>query len=425
MNKKAIICALLLNCWSAIIAKNDDNQSQLRLNPDIEVAIESDTNYSNYPFLNLAKNKIELNGDDWSGLVKKYKGACSGDSIFTIVYLGDSHVQADLGGAVLRRRIAEKTHGAGRGIIIPYKLAATNQPLDYTFATDCKYASSKLLKQPWNTEMPFTGIGIKPMDSNYSFSLNSSIPFNRLRLFYIGSQPQVLSVMSKAAELDYSVSHLDNYCYVSLAGTVDAITLSCQGDNNTTFGGIELLADSCGSIVHSIGNNGATYGAYSRINNFAKELSSLQSDIIIVALGTNEAFGNSNKDTLYCEIDNLITDIRTHNPYAHIIMVSPTECFKKVYRYVKNKNGRRRRVRNTVVNVKTHQVRNIIMSYAKEHNIAYYDHFAVAGGEGSAKKMQNSKVLNKDGVHFTSAGYFLWGNLLADALISELNSFGN
>ncbi len=34
--------------------------------------------------------------------------------------------------------------------------------------------------------------------------------------------------------------------------------------------------------------------------------------------------------------------------------------------------------------------------------------------------MKQAQVLGRDGVHFTSAGYRLWGSLLSDALLEVL-----
>lgn len=36
--------------------------------------------------------------------------------------------------------------------------------------------------------------------------------------------------------------------------------------------------------------------------------------------------------------------------------------------------------------------------------------------------MKTAKVLGTDGIHFTAGGYRLWGSLLADAIIEELEN---
>ena len=103
MNKQ-IVTLFFAVCASAILAFADDSQLELRLNPEIE-APSAEARYSSYPFMKSSANVIELNGDDWTALSAKFAAAARGDSLFSRVYLGDSHVQADFGGAVLRSRL--------------------------------------------------------------------------------------------------------------------------------------------------------------------------------------------------------------------------------------------------------------------------------------------------------------------------------
>lgn len=426
MNKKAILCSVLLSCGFGFAGADtdDDEQLLLRLNPDLESEAGSAVviDYSGYKFLRLAENRIVLNGDDWSALRSKFEASVAGDSLFSIVYLGDSHIQADFGGAVLRRRMADAAHSAGRGIIIPYRLAATNQPVDYTFRTDDKYTSSKLLKLPWETDMPFTGVGIKPETPDFSTTISCDESFRSLRFFYTGARPEVKSIMTGDKEALFSVDNSEKgQLRLYMAEAVNELAISFSNIENFTFGGVELRAGNTGTLVHSIGNNGATYASYGQIENFGTELSTLDADLIIIALGTNEAFGKAGVETILHNIDALVDDIRANNASARIVMVGPAECYKKVRRYVKNKKGKRRRVSTTVVNTKVAQVRNTIKKYAEERGLAYYDHYSVAGGEGAAAKMKNAKILSKDGVHYSYDGYRLWGNLLADAILEQIS----
>lgn len=425
MNKKAILCAALLSCGLGIIGvyADNDEQSMLRQNPVLESGTNIETDYAAYKFLNLEENKIKLNGDDWTSLKRKYTASVAGDGLFSIVYLGDSHVQADFGGSVLRKRLSDVSNSAGRGIIIPYKLASTNQPTDYSFDIDCKYVASKLLKLPWETNLSFTGVGVMPLSSKFGINLSCNEKFNRLRFFYHGSQPEIQRVNTLSGmSVNYSVES-------TIPGELSLITDSYLNDidilfecsENLTIGGAELLADTAGCVVHSIGNNGATYANYHQIENFGAEISKLNADIIIIALGTNESFGKAGTETILYDINKLVSGIQDQNPSSHIVLVGPAECYKKATRYVRNKNGKYRRIRSVIVNTKVAQVRNIIKTYAAEHGISYYDHYSVAGGVGAAKKMKNAKILSKDGVHYSYDGYCLWGNLLADAILEQIS----
>lgn len=414
MNKTALISALIALSAFFPAKADDEAQTELRLNPQIE---ESSTlARQNYPFLNLEANKISMNGDDWSDLRRQFAAARDSGELFSIVYLGDSHVQADFGGAVLRSRLAKEASSAGRGLIIPFKLAGTNQPADYTIRLTSPYLSSKLLKMPWSVEMPFTGIGVQPQTSRTLFEIAADEPFGLVRLHLRGELPQVAS--ARDLELNRSIDFEYTDSTIILSRPTHRLGIEFEQTDKTVFGGFELLNGNGGILTHSIGNNGATYSSYASIDRFGSQIVSLGADLVVIALGTNEAFGSISEETLENDIDNLIDAIRRHKPDVKFLLVSPVECFRRTYRRRKG----RRRVVGTAVNTKVARMRGVIMRYARENGIPFYDTYSVAGGAGAAAKMKSAKVLGSDGVHFTAGGYRLWGALLADAIIEELEN---
>ena len=425
MNKRiySILSAvwLVTCCAYGVDASDDDSQADLRLNPDIEDTMVEAIDYSGYKFLNLTADTIELNGRDWSGLASRFKSAARGDSLFSVVYLGDSHIQADFGGSVLRERLINASRKAGRGIIIPFKLAATNQPVDYRFNTQAQFIASKLLKQPWATEMPFTGIGLQPVERQYSIDIHSEMAFSRMRFIYTGGVPGVSAVTADADSLAYALvdGGAGSELTIALDRSLCDAKVSFKGDKSTVFGGVELLSDTVGTVVHSIGNNGATYSSYALVEGVGSGLSQLNPDLVIIALGTNEAFGRTDAVSLHADMSTLIDAVRRHNPGTEIMLVGPAECYKKVTKRVRNKQGKLRRVSSQVVNTKVLTIRNAIRDFARQEGIAYYDHYEIARSTGGAAKMKKDGVLSKDGVHYTAQGYRLWGNLLADAILNQ------
>ena len=422
MNKTAwiFILSVVMTIIAAVARPSDDNQEALRLAPEISDERPSRLNYDAYPFLKLKHNTIHMNGDDWSDLAEKFRAAAAGDTVFSIVYLGDSHIQADFGGNVLRKRMAEAAGSAGRGIIIPFKLAATNQPNDYSFSMSSNYLASKLMKMPWSTEMTFSGVGLQPLDRRFTLHIEHEDGANALRFHTRGAIPEVKTVRSNGKDIAFE-SFIDSIglCHVLPQQTCCSFDIDFDGDKSTVFAGVELLCDSTGTIVHSIGNNGATYSAYCNVDRFGSGLSRLSPDLIIIALGTNEAFGRVNTETLTNNVENLLNNIRLHMPQAKIMIVGPAECYRKSYRYVR-RNGRRRRVSSKVVNTKIAEVARTIRLCAEANGIPYYNHYALAGGSGSAAQMSKAKVLGADGIHYTATGYRLWGNLLSDAILDKL-----
>lgn len=410
MNRLALLFALVLP--AAVFA--DDSQLDERLNPEIEAAEAVKVDYKAYPNVKIGNNKVSLNGDDWSALGAKYRAALAGDSLFSVVYLGDSHIQADFGGAVLRSRLSS-SRPAGRGIIIPFKLAGTNQPNDYKITMHSAYTASKLMKTPWSTEMPFTGIGLKPSDRSFTLGITAPAATSKLRFHTRGGVAEPVTIRSGGENVPFELfTDGDGLSCALIDRPLSEFDITFKGDGDAVFGGIELLADSVGVLVHSIGNNGATFSDYSLPDRFGSELAALHPDLVVVALGTNEAFGRITVEELQNNIDNLVRSIRSHSPETKILLVGPAECYRRTYR--RTRRGRRRRG-GQVVNAKVATIARGIRQFAESENIPYYNHFAVAG---NAASQRGARILGADGVHYTANGYRLWGNLLADALLDAM-----
>ena len=394
----------------------DSTATSTRVDPRLEVNHREDTiDYGAYPFVKLDANRVQMNGDDWTALAAKFAGAAAGDSILRIVYLGDSHIQADFGGDVVRQRLNRAAGNAGRGLIIPFKIAGTNQPNDYTFSTTGPTVASRLLKQPWPTDMPFTGIGVQTLDHETTFHITVPTEANQLRILYRGPEPEIKAVYG--SDVAQAVEHsIVSASHVNIDSAMTDLHMRVACDAETTIAGVVLENGNPGVLFHSIGNNGATYSTYNEVDRFGKELRQLSPYLVIIALGTNEAFGTFTEESLATDMAVLIADIRRYSPQAKIMLVTPTECYRKRYRW---RRGRRRQAGMTV-NTKVLRARNVVAEYAREHGIPLYDTYELAGGTGAAAKMKQAQVLGRDGVHFTSAGYRLWGSLLSDALLEVL-----
>lgn len=407
---------LIVGLLLAGFVNAQDDQSAERIDPTLEISEPAAINISKYPFLKPEHNAVQLNGADWSKLAAKFQHAVNGDSVFSVVYLGDSHIQADFGGSVLRSNLADEAGSAGRGLIIPFKMAGTNQPNDYSISTGNAIISSRLLKQPWPTPMPFTGIGIKPQAGNISLKIKAEQTFDRIRLVWKGSEPHITAVngILTGNSIDFeNISPAE----ISISEPQTEIQISISVPNGTALGGILLSNAFSGTFVHSIGNNGATYSTYNQIGGFAAGIAELHPDLVIIALGTNEAFGRFTQESLEADIDILVSAIRNANPNTEILLVTPAECNRKIRR-----RGSKRRRTVQIVNSKVVTARNIIRDYAVENGIPLYDTYEISGGSGAAAKMKTAKVLGTDGVHYTSAGYRLWGTLLSTALLREFKT---
>ena len=60
------------------------------------------------------------------------------------------------------------------------------------------------------------------------------------------------------------------------------------------------------------------------------------------------------------------------------------------------------------------------MNYGKEHGIAVYDWYEVAGGNGASAHWITNGLFAKDRVHHTQQGYNLEGRLVYEAIMDAL-----
>lgn len=409
-------------------AGENDNMSDAltRVNPDIDNSdagtVITRHDLSRYPFLNLSANRIIMNNANWSELARLFDETERGHTV-SIVHIGDSHVQPD-GNTGQVRKILQNSYGdAGRGLMAPLKIAKTNGPLDFKLTTTSPVSTATLMRMPWQISMGFTGVAVRPDALISEFSLSTKHKFNRLNIYASGIL-DVLNVCDNNCELDFTFHHTDFGGVVELVKPTDAVTLCIKGQD-LCITGFDARNGNPGILYHNIGNNGATYSSYSFIGNMGKHISALTPELIVISLGTNEAFGRITTTSMLANIDLLVKDIRRHNPRAQLLLTTPSECQRSVYTRVRRGRKRRsRRVRSYAVNNNVALVRDAIMQYGKKHNIPVYDFYAVAGGKGASTKWLEHKLMSSDRIHRTWAGYYLEGELFADAVANALAQAG-
>lgn len=402
--------ALILAAIAALSAMaNDTIQLAERLDPNLQTdSTRAASDYSQFTFLHPEYNVVNLNGDNWDALRSKFQAAKSGEGEFTVVYLGDSHIQADFGGKILRQRLTADAGNAGRGLLIPFRAAGTNQPHDYSIAATGQYRSARLLKTPWNIDyMPYTGIGIQPENDSIRLDIHSETPFRSLEVVLGQGECQIGNVSAPGAE----TSVVGARTIVCDTLTAD-MAISLRVNPGTVIAGVVLDNGTPGVTVHSIGNNGAAFSSYNGLPRFGQEIATLGADLYIVALGTNEAFGAFRQDEVEENARILVQTLRQASPNAKIMLVAPPECMRR--------RNRRRRDSRLIVNQNVAKARQAVLNAARSEGIAVYDMYDLAGGRGAAVRMKAANVLGRDGVHFTADGYRLWGSLLSEAILEEL-----
>ncbi len=396
----------------------DDAQEELRVSP----AIHGDTlpppyihrSYEAYPWLDIEANHITMNGADWGPLSRRV--ADTGSTPFRIVLIGDSHIQADGATGVTRRILQNRYGSAGRGMITPLKLAGTNQPADYRITSSTPgWRTARLMKRPWASPMLFTGVSATPPADDFDLTVkfmaqSGQTEFHKLKLYYGGITPQVLRITNAdGREIGYSTKISGSGCReIDLRRSLPECTLDMRSAGETSIGGIELLAGYGGVEFSAIGNNGAAYSSYLGLDT-GRGISLMNPDLIIISLGTNDAWGNLSEEAFVESVDALVAELHNENPDSRILLTTPAETQKNTHgRYAPHE--------------KVARFRDLIKDYGATHRIAVYDFYEVAGGTGSSHEWIRTGLFSRDRIHLSWNGYSLMGQLLADALIETLEN---
>lgn len=351
---------------------------------------------------------------------KLYQLKTKGEGQVNIVHIGDSHVQADFLTDVVRKNLQREFGNSGRGLIVPGRVAGTNEPMNFRTSSRDKWLSKRIIytQQPLpigiggitlNTDLPGARINIWMKDPITDYS------FNRVTLFY-EKQPGSFdysiqdTLNSELGQINGIAQNSDEFVSsLNLPGLYNSISIQVtkHGDDQrfATVYGLNLENGHPGILYHAIGVNGAKYTHYNAARYFVPQTRSLHPDLFIISLGTNESVEHPFLDkNFFQHVTKLVESLSATNPTAAFILVSPPDAFMKKSR----------------PNPGIERVRNEIVRYAVENGLAFWDMYKV---NGSASDWRLQGLLRPDGIHFSKDGYVYQGNLLSEAIMKRYNQY--
>lgn len=192
-----------------------------------------------------------------------------------------------------------------------------------------------------------------------------------------------------------------NYVYDSVE-TLDKIyIIPAENQSDFKLNGIILENNNSGIIYNAIGVNGAKASDFNKFSDFFTELNSLESDLIVISLGTNESFDKLDATTFFTEFLQMIADIRDKNPFAEILVTTPPPSLWK----------------KSVPNTLAEEYTNLILANAKANNYAVWNLYEAMGGLHNVNRNFSKGLIAKDKVHYTKTGYEKQGDLFYNALL--------
>ena len=155
---------------------------------------------------------------------------------------------------------------------------------------------------------------------------------------------------------------------------------------------------------------GTKYSDYNDLAELDNQLVSSQFDLVIISLGTNDAFSGSSRVNFYEKIDHLVKKIQMLAPKVSILITTPPDALKM------NPARRSYAPLPELINVV-----NTIVNYCITNKIAFWNLHQIMGGTYSINRWIMEKKAAPDRVHFTAAGYGQFADWLYEAFTKTIN----
>lgn len=412
----AIVLLLIFQSFS----RKPENKPE-SVNPEqIAEHIDSLIKYRTYyPFIRYEKNFIEWFGP--SGITGFFgKVLNTGNRKLKILHFGDSHIQADISSGYVRERLQEIFGYGGRGLVFPFKAAATHAAYDYKTYCSGKWEYTKSIQKDTRFEMGMIGATIHTTDSNASFKFVFREGFIRenfsLIKIYCKQDSLSFDIKVKTSSVETpvlvdcnDVSNENPYVAIKISKATDTIEVfvtktearqkffECYGlmiesDNNS------------GVLYNSTGINGAGYISFLRQQLFAQQLKELNPDLVIIDLGANDFSARGYNDTeMENNLTKIINIIRNSAPETAILISNAQDIYY-------------RRKYNVV---QCNDFMEMTKRVAKKHQCAFYNYYQVSGGRRSMDKWYSNGLARNDKVHLSAPGYYIRGELLLNAMFNS------
>jgi len=343
-----------------------------------------------------------------------------------ILHIGGSHVQADMYTHVFRLNI-DSLNGElmpPRGLLFPYSVAKTNNPSNYRVRYGGDWVSARNALRQFSLPQGLCGILAHTVDTSAWFSVDlnpdSTLRWmtNHLHILCSSTQGRAYPMLMLEDSTLVAPEHEETGYRFDMKESISKFSIKVMYDSLQTqkpdtfiLNGIFADNDEPGIVYSTIGVNGASVPSYLGCVNFERDLKMVKPDLVIFAIGINDATGPNFTDSLFvANYDTLLTRIRNVAPECAFIFITNNDSFRRARRrYYVNTNGE--------------IARYGFYQLARQWESPVWDLYEIMGGQSSMQQWQDDHLAQRDKVHFTKAGYLVVGQLFYDAFLDfYLNS---
>jgi lysophospholipase L1-like esterase len=368
-----------------------------------------------YPFIHYDDAKLILPPDDVQieKLFDKFDSLILyGNGKINIVHIGGSHIQADVYTHQIRKRLQtlQLDMNGGRGFVFPFRMARTNNPSNYKVSYIGNWETCKNTEFNRICPLGLSGMSVSTSDKFASISINPNndpeinYSFTRVKVFHNLTHYKLSLITDDSVYCGYYDS-IGGFSQFKIPESWIMKLQLRQADSlneSISIFGFSLENDNPGVVYSAIGVNGARLNSYINCQFYSQQLATLNPDLIIFSIGTNDANTRDfNPEQYKIEYEQLIAISKMAAPNAVVLITVPNDCY--LYKRYVNKN--------------TAEMRDEILALAEKENCCVWDFYSVMGGLNSSQSWYNNGLMNYDRIHFSKEGYIIKGDLFITAFL--------
>lgn len=331
-----------------------------------------------------------------------------------VMHIGDSHIQMGYFSGAIRNELQHKFGGEGIGFFFPNGLCKGYNPVGMDVQSSSNWTCEKITNLESTIPLGIVGMAMQTTDAVSSVEIGlkaKKTPVHTIQLFHKSLGGKIKITCDSATITTTYFSPNSEITTITLNQPVEKATVVIEQSENPihpfVLYGMSINESMNGVRYHTFGVSGGQYKYFA--NNtplFAEQLNGLKPDLLIISLGSNDAYGKELTQESYEElILKLIQTVRTESPKTEILLTTPPDLY-----YKKQKPASGDLVYTSILNI------------GNAEKCTIWDFRSVMGGDNSMKKWQKKKLGSKDGLHLTRDGYILQGQLFNLALVKTMNS---
>ncbi len=343
-------------------------------------------------------------------LLRTYQKLAAGGKV-RVLHIGDSHIQGDVQGREIRKKLYTLWGPGGRGYVFPYALAGTTSTYDYLSngAGQWLYARSVHLSPVLPLGM--TGIAIGTYDPLATWRVRwvpeytpAAPPSAQVGLLTrtLKDIQHTLAYHDSAAPLTRTIPAGYQLTWHTLSKPVLFLEGRFSWEGSDSLGYAELhglfLEDTGRVTYYTMGINGARLRDLPTLPLLKESLRLLQPDLVVIDLGTNDLYGLDGGLVGYkLALEAAIDTIRKAISEVDILVTTPMSFYRRM---------------RPVSELKA--ASQIARWVAVQKQVALWD---AASLLGDIKSWRLAGLAHPDMVHLLSPGYAHKGQLFARAFL--------